>query len=48
MEIYTGLTEGEPGPIKEGMMKTLRRDYKVDIDFLKVNLLLVVRERDAD
>ena len=27
-----GITEGVPGPIKEEIMKTLCRDYKVDID----------------
>ena len=32
MEIYTGITEGVPGPIKEEIMKALCRDYKVDID----------------
>ena len=32
MEIYTGITEGVPGPIKEEIMKALCRDYGVDID----------------
>ena len=32
MEIYVGITKGVPGPIKEEIMKTLCRDYKVDID----------------
>ena len=32
MEIYTGMTEGVPGPIKEEIMKTLCCYYKVDID----------------
>ena len=32
MEIYAGITEGVPGPIKEEIMKALCRDYKVDID----------------
>ena len=32
MEIYTGITEGVPGPIKEEIMKALCRDCKVDID----------------
>ena len=32
MKIYTGITEDVPGPIKEEIMKTLCRDYKVDID----------------
>ena len=31
MEIYKGITEGMPGPIKEEIMKALCRDYKVDI-----------------
>ena len=32
MEIYMGITEGVPGPIKEEIMKAICRDYKVDID----------------
>ena len=32
IEIYTGITEGVPGPIKGETMKALCRDYKVDID----------------
>ena len=32
IEIYTRITEGVSGPIKEEIMKTLCRDYKVDID----------------
>ena len=32
MEIYTGITEGVPGSIKEEIVKALCRDYKVDID----------------
>ena len=32
MEIYTGITEGVPGSLKEEIMKTLCGDYKVDID----------------
>ena len=32
MEIYTGITEGVPDPIKEEIMKMLCRDYNVDID----------------
>ena len=32
MEIYVGFTEGVPSHIKEEIMKTLCRDYKVDID----------------
>ena len=32
MEIYTGITEGVAGPIKEEIMKALCRDYKGDID----------------
>ena len=32
MEIYTGITEGVPDPIKEERMKALCRDYKMDID----------------
>ena len=32
MKIYTGITEGVSGPIKEEVMKALCRDYKVDID----------------
>ena len=35
MDIYTGITEGAPGPIKQEIMKVLRRDYKVDIDSSK-------------
>ena len=29
---FRGITEGVPGPIKEEIMKTLCRDYKMDID----------------
>ena len=32
MEIYVGITEGVPGPVKKEMMKALRRDYNMDID----------------
>ena len=32
MEIYVGITEEVSDPIKEEIMKTLCRDYKVDID----------------
>ena len=32
MEIYVGIIEGVPGPIKEEIMKTLCSDYRVDID----------------
>ena len=32
MEIFTGITEGVPGLIKEEIMKALCRDYKVDIE----------------
>ena len=32
MEICTDLTEGVLGPLKEEIMKSLCRDYKVDID----------------
>ena len=32
MGIYVGITERVPGPIKEERMKTVCRDYKVDID----------------
>ena len=31
-EIYAGITEGMPGPIKKEIMKSLCRDYNVDID----------------
>ena len=34
MEIYTGIIEGVPGPIKETITKALCRYYKVDIDYL--------------
>ena len=32
MEIYTGISEGGPSPIKEDTMIALCRDYNVDID----------------
>ena len=32
MEIYIGITEGVPGPVKKEIMKSLCRDYGVDID----------------
>ena len=35
MEIYTGITEGVPDPIKEETIKALCREYKVDIDSSK-------------
>ena len=38
MEIYVGITEGVPGPIKEEIMKMLCPEYKVDIDSSKSKL----------
>ena len=32
MEIYAGITEGVPGPLKKEIMKALCRDCDVDID----------------
>ena len=32
MEIYIGITKGVPGPVKKEIMKSLCRDYRVDID----------------
>ena len=32
MEIYVGITEGVPSPVKNEIMNTLCRDYGVDID----------------
>ena len=32
MELYVGITEGVPGPIKKEIMIALCRDYSVDID----------------
>ena len=32
MEIYAGITEGMPGPIRKKIMKALSRDYDVAID----------------
>ena len=32
MEIYVGVTEGVPGPIKKEIMKALCRDYGVGIN----------------
>ena len=32
MEIYVGITEGVPAPVKKDIMKALCRDYGVDID----------------
>ena len=32
IEIYIGITEGVPGPIKKEIMKALWRDYWVNID----------------
>ena len=31
MEIYVGITEGDPGPVKKEIMKALCRDYGVDM-----------------
>ena len=46
MEIYAGITEGVPGPTKEEIMKTLCRDYKVDIDSSKgIKLMETERQR---
>ena len=32
MEIYAGITEGVPGPVKKEIMKALCRDYGVGVD----------------
>ena len=32
MEIYVGITEGVPAPVKKEIMKALCRDYGADID----------------
>ena len=48
MEIYTGITEGVPGPKKEEIMKALCRDYKVNIDSSEgVKLMETERQRSS-